>query len=497
MPVCEKGAGPTLGTCGTAWSLALAWALLVRFSSALFPLQVPVEASGAATVGALAIVTAGALPAMRRAVRVSDEEEGAGFRRRRARAAGIALAMIAATLLPFASLPVLSAAAASSEPSAPLLAVYAITGAAVGTALLGLAAPAVVLLCTVGFHDTALCALRCLAPAVGVFILIGCLLPRDAGWTCAALPLAALALLLRSNASDRMPRSTAASLPGSSEKQGSSMCLHRATLALAGFLTTLMPAMYPKTSNLAPYYLPDGALGMLSWRCAAAACLLLGLIALLAFMLDRRQRSLAAGIAAAVAVFAAVYFSLPSMSTSPVPFILITPASLVLLACATGLSAQRDRTALPLDVLAAALGGLVAGVFAYVALGPLFGTLPHQDEVFSLVPAVALAATVALMLVDGDGYAALLFPTSTAEGARLVTPLDERCAHVSARLGLTARESQVLALIAEGRNEPYMEKALSVSRATVKTHVSHIYRKAGVSSRQELLDVIQSGAGRG
>lgn len=61
----------------------------------------------------------------------------------------------------------------------------------------------------------------------------------------------------------------------------------------------------------------------------------------------------------------------------------------------------------------------------------------------------------------------------------------------AARRGLTKREVEVLLLLAEGRNEPYIESALGISRTTVKTHITHIYRKVGVSSRQQLIDVLR------
>ncbi len=61
----------------------------------------------------------------------------------------------------------------------------------------------------------------------------------------------------------------------------------------------------------------------------------------------------------------------------------------------------------------------------------------------------------------------------------------------AAGYGLTKRELEVLTLLAEGRNEPYVESALGISRTTVKTHITHIYRKVGVSSRQQLIDVLR------
>ena len=54
-----------------------------------------------------------------------------------------------------------------------------------------------------------------------------------------------------------------------------------------------------------------------------------------------------------------------------------------------------------------------------------------------------------------------------------------------ADVGLSARESEVLALIAEGLTNPAIAEALYISRETVKSHVKQVLRKLGVSSRIE------------
>jgi DNA-binding NarL/FixJ family response regulator len=51
--------------------------------------------------------------------------------------------------------------------------------------------------------------------------------------------------------------------------------------------------------------------------------------------------------------------------------------------------------------------------------------------------------------------------------------------------GLTAREVEVLGLIAGGLSNTQIARALFVSEATVKTHVNHIFGKAGVRDRAQ------------
>ena len=48
-----------------------------------------------------------------------------------------------------------------------------------------------------------------------------------------------------------------------------------------------------------------------------------------------------------------------------------------------------------------------------------------------------------------------------------------------------------MGLVSQSRDVPYIEQELVLSKSTVKTHIRHIYEKCGVSSRQDLLDLLQ------
>ena len=52
---------------------------------------------------------------------------------------------------------------------------------------------------------------------------------------------------------------------------------------------------------------------------------------------------------------------------------------------------------------------------------------------------------------------------------------------------LTPKEREVLALLAQGRSNRQIAEALFISAATVKTHLSHLYEKLGVSDRQQAI----------
>ncbi|MBL1085159.1 response regulator transcription factor [Streptomyces actinomycinicus] len=51
--------------------------------------------------------------------------------------------------------------------------------------------------------------------------------------------------------------------------------------------------------------------------------------------------------------------------------------------------------------------------------------------------------------------------------------------------GLTARETEVLVLIAEGLNNQEIARRLNVSTATVKTHINNLFAKTGLKDRAQ------------
>ena len=81
-------------------------------------------------------------------------------------------------------------------------------------------------------------------------------------------------------------------------------------------------------------------------------------------------------------------------------------------------------------------------------------------------------------------------PGGAAAGERRSGPYRMRCDAVAERYGLSPRERDVFDLLVRGRSIDYIAQNLTISFNTAKSHIRHIYVKADVHSRQELIDLI-------
>lgn len=76
-------------------------------------------------------------------------------------------------------------------------------------------------------------------------------------------------------------------------------------------------------------------------------------------------------------------------------------------------------------------------------------------------------------------------PTLAPEAFRALVEASDSSAQPVPEQPLTDRECQVLALMVEGLNNVEIAQRLSISRSTVKTHISNILSKLDVSNRTE------------
>lgn len=69
--------------------------------------------------------------------------------------------------------------------------------------------------------------------------------------------------------------------------------------------------------------------------------------------------------------------------------------------------------------------------------------------------------------------------------------MSSRCRKLADKVELSPREYEVLCYLGRGYNSPYIAKTLFISDSTVRSHLKSIYKKTGVSSRMELIDLLE------
>lgn len=70
--------------------------------------------------------------------------------------------------------------------------------------------------------------------------------------------------------------------------------------------------------------------------------------------------------------------------------------------------------------------------------------------------------------------------------------LEEKARLIAERYGLSNRETEVFVYLIQGRGSTFISNELFISVNTVQTHRKHIYKKLGLSSREELIDLASS-----
>jgi DNA-binding CsgD family transcriptional regulator len=144
-----------------------------------------------------------------------------------------------------------------------------------------------------------------------------------------------------------------------------------------------------------------------------------------------------------------------------------------------------------------------------VAIGNLLGkaalAIAPNDAASVLIAVSALSLLLLVFLLtfifewrehrteagDCDAGAAKNSPDTIA-GSKRNADWDAAEREFACHMGLTARETEVTGYLLKGRSIPYTAQAMFVTTGTVKTHVAHIYQKAGINNRQQLLDLYES-----
>lgn len=143
--------------------------------------------------------------------------------------------------------------------------------------------------------------------------------------------------------------------------------------------------------------------------------------------------------------------------------------------------------------MAANFGGMGLGVGLH---GPLIDALSSGVLDPTLVVCAAMfALAVVTMLILPERLIAQVLPLPAKRNPPETPTLAQRCAEASRNAGLTARESEVLLLLAQGRTQSVIARKLGIGEGTAHSHIIHVYQKMNVHSQQELLDIIEEFAG--
>lgn len=180
--------------------------------------------------------------------------------------------------------------------------------------------------------------------------------------------------------------------------------------------------------------------------------------------------------------------------------------SLVVWYMVVSMGARNIPGAVPLMLVrsAASCLGLAAGTLLGNAVNAAAAAAPQASSMLLAGFAIFFAAAAFFLMrwFSFDATAAEVQPVPIPAPGGQAPPdapgqagaLERRCAELAGRFGLTGRESEVLGFLARGRNVAHIQDELTLSRNTVKSYVANVYRKLGVHSHQELLDLVE---GRG
>ena len=164
--------------------------------------------------------------------------------------------------------------------------------------------------------------------------------------------------------------------------------------------------------------------------------------------------------------------------------------------CSIVMAIQSIDLCRKLSVSPVAIYGLFSSiVHAVLTMGyffvPLIGD-GTSESAYAIIAAIALfvLAMVSQLILRRRTDMAMLTieldsQTAGSDASEFVMP------EQLAQIDLSSREQQVLGLILQGRDVPFIAEELGISKNTVRTHVKSLYTKLDVHSRQEFISLFR------
>lgn len=156
-----------------------------------------------------------------------------------------------------------------------------------------------------------------------------------------------------------------------------------------------------------------------------------------------------------------------------------------------------SSTRLARNLAAFAVGVLAIPQFVSLDLFYHVGVMDLLVDLDLVVPIAAIASFFVAVLLVGLLTTGSASPTPAPEQSPAQTAdpsawQEELCHQVVDHLDVSTREFEVMLLAYRGYSSPNIARQLAVSESTIKTHLTHLYRKLGIHSRQELIALIDS-----
>lgn len=126
-----------------------------------------------------------------------------------------------------------------------------------------------------------------------------------------------------------------------------------------------------------------------------------------------------------------------------------------------------------------AVGNAIA---LYYEANPAFAKVATDPT--SLIFVCVLAAVIIPLVRQEYNITQLMAPPATESSQK------HRIKELAAEFSLSARETEIVMLIARGFTTDNVAKKLVISPYTVNTHIRHVYEKVGIHKRSELIDYI-------
>lgn len=121
-----------------------------------------------------------------------------------------------------------------------------------------------------------------------------------------------------------------------------------------------------------------------------------------------------------------------------------------------------------------------------------FGAMGDVAVSVLAVVAVVFATMVLLSERDLSSRWGANFLAGGTDSADMIhkQELADRCTEIARTYKLSAREEEVLLLLAQHKTVGIIERELLIANGTAKAHVRHIYQKLDIHTRQELFDLL-------